>query len=232
MRFNTKTWPVYSAGTRQNKVDPKPAYQQGSVWSTTTRQLFIDSIIRGYDVPKFYLRQIDHPDFDYEVIDGQQRLTAIWAFLGNEYALSEDSDNVKGHDIAGKTFEGLHDDLKQDFQGYELSVIVVEDASDDEIEDMFLRFQSGVPLNGPEKRNAIAGQIRDFIHETARSHRLMTRSVTFKNNRYIYDEVVAQMLWIEAVGQCSFPISASARCIGQTSPFGLAHNRQRGLSGL
>ena len=200
MKLNTKTWPVFSAEARERKIDPKPPYQRGPVWSQMQQQLFIDSIIRGYDIPKLYLRQISDSGYEWEVIDGQQRLRAIWQFIQNRYSLSDESDPVSGHGLAGRLFSDLHDDLQQDFRAYELSVVVVEDAEDDEIEDMFLRLQNGVPLNSAEKRNAISGQIRNFIRDLAESHRVMTNSVPFKNNRYSHDEVVAQMLLIELNG--------------------------------
>ncbi len=200
MRLNPRTWPIFSAEARQKKIDPKPAYQRGPVWSQAQQQLFIDSILRGYDIPKLYLRSVSGADYEWEIIDGQQRLRAIWQFIDNRYPLSDDSDPVAGHKIAGKVFSDLHDDLQQEFRAYELSVIVVEDAVDDDIEDMFLRLQNGVPLNSAEKRNAISGQIRNFIRQVADTHKLMTTSVPFKNNRYSHDEVVAQMMLIELTG--------------------------------
>ena len=62
---------------------------------------------------------------------------------------------------------------------------------------MFIRLQNGVPLNSAEKRNAISGTMRDFIHNLATNHKLMTGSVRFPNNRYAHDESVAQMMLIE-----------------------------------
>ena len=163
MRLNTRTWPIFSAYSRRNKIDPKPAYQRGPVWSVSQQQLFVDSILRGYDIPKLYLRSNPRQQYEYEIIDGQQRLTAIWRYLDNKYALSDESDAVQGHQIADKLFEDIHDDLKQELQAYELSIVVVEDAQDDEVEDMFLRLQNGVPLNSAEKRNA-------YIRPNARLH--------------------------------------------------------------
>ena len=203
MKLNPKTWPIFSAETRQRKIDPKPPYQRGPVWSQSQQQLFIDSILRNYDIPKLYLRQITHiagSPYEWEIIDGQQRLRAIWQFIENKYPISEDSDSVSGHPIAGKLFGDLDDDLQQEFRAYELSMVVVEDAEDREIEDMFLRLQNGTSLNSAEKRNAMSGQIRDFIQGIAESHKVMTSSVAFGNARYAHDEVVAQMMLIEMNG--------------------------------
>ena len=83
---------------------------------------------------------------------------------------------------------------------YTLSIVEVAEALDQEVEDMFLRLQNGMPLNSAEKRNAISGAVRNFVHETAEDHKLMTVSVPFKNTRYHHDEMVAQMLRIELNG--------------------------------
>ena len=200
MKTHSRTWPVPTVKARKKKIDPKPQYQRGLVWSLSQKQLLIDSILRGYDIPKLYLRKIDNPDYDWEVVDGQQRLRAIWDFLENNYAVSEDSDPVDGHEVAGKVYEDLHYGIKEDLDAYTLDVVVIEEAEDQEIDDLFLRFQNGVPLNSAEKRNAISGNMRDFICKTALEHNLMTRSVAFSSRRYSHDEVVAQMMLMEIHG--------------------------------
>ena len=46
-------------------------------------------------MPKIYFREVD-PDslFKYEVVDGQQRIRAIWEFLDGEYELGEESSDL------------------------------------------------------------------------------------------------------------------------------------------
>ncbi len=207
MKLSKENWPVYSADRRRARIDPKPAYQRGPVWSQNHQQLFIDSVLRGFDIPKFYLRRVNEGPYDWEVIDGQQRLRAIWGFLRNEYPVSDDSDPVEKHGIAGKNFEDLQDQLVDSFLAYELAIVTVEEADDQEVEDMFLRLQNGMPLSSAEKRNAISGSIRNFVHGLAENNRLMTDSVAFANSRYSHDEVIAQMVLIEMHG--ALPQSAT-----------------------
>ena len=157
MNLNTHNWTVFSVDRRKNKIDPRPAYQRGPVWSVSHQQLFIDSILRGFDIPKLYLRTVDDDQYKWEVIDGQQRLRAIWGFLSNGYPVSDDSDPVDGHAIAGEFYKDLHEDLVDQLVAYELSIVSVEETNDQEVEDMFLRLQNGMPLNAAEKRNAISG---------------------------------------------------------------------------
>ena len=200
MKIVPKDWPVLTANRRRQKIDPKPAYQRGPVWSKSQQQLFIDSLLREFDIPKLYLRATDAEDYAWEVIDGQQRLRAIWSFYDNAFPVADDADDVDNISVAGLHYEDLHDEIQDTLDSYALDIVIVEDAADVEIEEMFIRLQNGGPLNSAEKRHAISGAMKDFIHFLADSHRLMTSSVAFQNARYSHDEVVAQMMLIERHG--------------------------------
>jgi len=87
MHIYSETWPLGTVRKREGKIDPKPPRQTGPRWSPYQKQLFIDSILRQYDIPKLYLRSVSRPPYQWEVIDGQQRLRAIWDFFRGEYPL-------------------------------------------------------------------------------------------------------------------------------------------------
>jgi hypothetical protein len=193
----TKPWPLYSVRMREPKIDPRPTYQRPSVWSMSKKQLLMDSILRRYDIPKLYLRAVDKPPYKYEVVDGQQRLRAIWEFCQDSFPLSE-CDPVHGHVVANKRFSELPNDLVDDFQTYELSFVILEDATEDEVEEMFTRLNNGETLTAAEKRNAMPGNMKDFVRELA-LHPLFGK-VPFKNTRYAFDQVCAQMTCLELAG--------------------------------
>jgi hypothetical protein len=74
-----------------------PRYQRESgVWSTAKQQLLIDSLLNDYDIPKVYLHDLQdeyeahRSQFKFAVIDGKQRLHAIWRFLSSEFPLADD----------------------------------------------------------------------------------------------------------------------------------------------
>ncbi|MCC6602813.1 MAG: DUF262 domain-containing protein [Anaerolineae bacterium] len=168
MKSVPKQWNVYIIFQREKKINPKPQYQRGAVWNLTKKQKLIDSILRGYDIPKFYLRISSDPDFEHEVVDGQQRLRAIWEFKNGEYPLGEDSNDLPE---LGDLSEKYHDELPSDTMDkiglFELNIVVIEQATDLEIRDLFLRLQEGVSLNPAEKRNAMPGNMRDFVADMA-----------------------------------------------------------------
>lgn len=197
-RFYSDPWSIYSVKFRRPKLNLHPQYQRGPTWSLGQRQRFIDSLLSDFDIPKFYLRKCDGSDsgYEWEVVDGQQRLTSIWGFLDNEFPLMVDSDKVEGHEVAGKFFNDLPDIVQDKLQSYGLTVVELE-ADNQEIEDMFLRLQDGDPLNSAEKRNAIFGNLRDFVHEIASAHKFFTSLVPIRNNRFAHDDLAAKMLRIE-----------------------------------
>lgn len=72
-----------------------PEYQRGEAWSVTQQKLLIDSILRGYPLPRFYFhRQTGtkgllgaSPVDRFEIIDGQQRIIAMHEFKNNNWSL-------------------------------------------------------------------------------------------------------------------------------------------------
>lgn len=54
-----------------------PEWQRGEVWNTERKQQLIDSVLRGWRLPKFYFVKWD--DEEYEVVDG--RPTAPYCHL-------------------------------------------------------------------------------------------------------------------------------------------------------
>src|SRR5438552_18736573 len=60
-----------------------PDWQREKVWDTTKKQQLIDSVLRGWKLPKFYFLKTSDDAEEFEVVDGQQRLAAIFEFFDN-----------------------------------------------------------------------------------------------------------------------------------------------------
>jgi len=150
-----------------------------------------------------YWRTVNRDDgVKYEVIDGQQRLRTIWEFKAGEFGLARDADPVDGISVAGKKYGDLDLDISTIFDAYPVDVVIVDDAvqndEEDEVREMFLRLQNGTTLKAQEKRNAMPGQMRDFIKEIA-GH-LFFKNCKFTNSRFTFDQVAAQMACLEMAG--------------------------------
>jgi hypothetical protein len=88
-------WPLLSFKEYENDINPKPKYQRRTVWKPEQRYMLIDSILRKIDIPKIYLRELDcDENYSYEIIDGKQRMSAIWDFLNDKFSLSEMSEEL------------------------------------------------------------------------------------------------------------------------------------------
>ena len=181
----------------KNNIEVRPAFQRELVWKKQTKQLLIDTILRGYDVPKFYWEETDKDQF--AVIDGQQRVTTIWDFKEDKFPLSKDAEKIDEEEIKGKKFSELSLSLKQKFDSANIDIVIIsEPESQDEIRDMFLRLQQGVTLKAQERRNAMPGKMRDFI-ENLSNHNIFEK-VDYKNIRFTYQQTAAQITLLEITG--------------------------------
>src|SRR3979490_1353219 len=64
------------------RIDLDADYQREKVWSRTDQEKLLDSIVRDIDIPKLYLAEVHaNEQFDFECIDGKQRLLTLSAFL-------------------------------------------------------------------------------------------------------------------------------------------------------
>lgn len=171
-------------------------YQRSYIWKTPKKQLLIDSILRDYDINKIFLRQLK--DGVYECLDGQQRLRGIFDFIDNEdesFCLGECSKNLG---LEGKTIEYLKNSYPQfyyKFLYYKIDAVVVYQAEEETTSDIFLRLQEGIPLNSPEKLNAMRGILRNKVVEIA-SHPFW-HSLGIGNYRFGHRYLCAQIVSLE-----------------------------------
>lgn len=162
-------------------VRPNPEYQRGLQWKRRQQQLLIDSMFRGYPLPRFYfeLRRTTDPlgtDIStLDVIDGQQRIIAMTQFRNDEWPLLE-SDKLPlppavkqlPSPWGGLTFSALSADLREQFLTLALPIVLIEDAdTPDEVRDLFIRLQAGTPLTTQQVRDAWPGNVGPYIERLA-----------------------------------------------------------------
>jgi hypothetical protein len=199
MNVNKKPWPLSTLFGLRKRIDTNPDFQRPAVWTTAQKQLLVDSILRGYDVPKLYWRRVPESKPDrYEVVDGQQRLRALWSYFSGEFALPRDAEPVGGAAIAGCSYDDLPDEVRTQLDVYPLDIVILDETDEDEVREMFLRLQNGTSLKAQEKRNAYPGKMRDFVRSLTQ-HALF-QSVAFANSRYNHDLVAAQFVCLEIAG--------------------------------
>lgn len=161
-----------------------PSFQRRSVWGKGAKSYLIDTILRALPIPIIFLRErqtdINTLEPSREVIDGQQRLRTLIAFVSPETLpdFEEGRDNFKiskthNKEFGNKTFKDLPDDVRQRILDYQFSVhIMPVDADDREVLQIFARMNStGLSLNKQELRNAeYFGELKTAVYQSANNH--------------------------------------------------------------
>lgn len=168
---------------REGMIVVNPEYQRGSVWKQPQQKRLIDSILRGYPIPFFYLHHIKRAVDEFqsqvlEVIDGQQRIKAIRTFYEGGFKLYDPKSEAAQAKFpafivdepcpwAGCSFDELPGDIKARFLGTELPIAQISSDNIHAPRDLFIRLQAGLPLNAQEKRDAWPGNFTEFVLKTA-----------------------------------------------------------------
>jgi rubredoxin len=149
----------------EGDLDPQPPYQRYEVWSPAKRSKLIESVLLGLPLPRLYFAE--NEDDKQEVVDGQQRLQALFRFINDDYALN----GLKQlPDLNGKKWSDLEKKLQGRVRQFSLSTVVIQKESDPELRyDLFERLNTGATgLNEQELRNAVyRGPYNDFIYKLA-----------------------------------------------------------------
>jgi len=170
-----------------------PDWQREEVWDDDKKQRLVDSILRGWKLPKFYF--VKTSEDDYLVEDGQQRLAAIFDFFSDELSLDSESARRFG----GRKYSELSRPVADSFDDFEIEFDVIEDATDEELKEFFQRLQGGMPLTSSEKLNAVHSKLRDFCRSAAK-HSFFKDTVSIPNTRYAHFDIVAKVVTVELEG--------------------------------
>lgn len=114
-------------------------YQRRAVWPRAAKSGLIASILKNRPVPPVVLQRFTSAQSgrsELIVIDGQQRLRAIFDFLNNHYPLGGVGSESKH---GGRRFGELSRDTQHKIESYELVVEELSGYSEGEIEDIFTR---------------------------------------------------------------------------------------------
>ena len=203
MDSKQETWPLLTFKDYEKDIDPNPVYQREEVWRQEQKNLLIDSVLRKIDIPKIYLRQLPPGQHKYEIIDGQQRMRSFWDFLNDKFALDDEAKDLdvdgQVYSVAGCKYSDLDHALRiERIHKCALNVVIVTEATEDEIADLFYRLNNGTPLSSAEVRNAMPGEVTKLVRRMA-THGFFL-NCAFKNRRMAYDQVAAMMLCVELYG--------------------------------
>lgn len=160
----------------KNIIKLNPDYQRKHRWEKGFSSRLIESLILNIPVPLIYLSQdvdvdeeVEEEVSRYSVIDGQQRLTAIYEFFKNEYPL-EELDVLS--DLNGSYYRDLPPFLIRRLEERTIRCLRIDSTVDGQVRyDIFERLNSGsVKLEAQELRNATCrGPFKQLIKRLAKN---------------------------------------------------------------
>lgn len=181
LNANDEDWDIDKFYNDREYFVKRPPYQRKSVWDTQKKKELIDSFIRQLYVPPVVLRQVvlDGNNLRLEVVDGQQRITAIQEFFDDEFALPDTPELRElnpDHEVAGKKYSELSEDVQEYIESQcSLKVIKlrgIDDPDNKEHQELatkvFWRLQQGEHLTNIEKNHSKTySPVRNYIVRTA-----------------------------------------------------------------
>src|SRR5262249_50296969 len=160
VEYGTKTILELRSLQEHGHLNLKPGFQRKTVWGISDYRKLIQSVLEGYPVPSIFLYRREENGFPvYDVLDGKQRLEAIFKFsrvppftrdwFAIKFRFEEDEDwywwDWKLLEKRGRTSK---------FLTYKIQVAEVSGELSD-IVDLFVRINStGKALTSSEKRHA------------------------------------------------------------------------------
>ncbi len=181
MERNVRNWSIEKLCKERGNI-VFPEYQREKrLWNEKDKRDLIDSMLKGIDIPKLYFYKVPGEKL-YEVIDGQQRLWAIWDFYDGLYKLS-----------GNRTFSKLKSQDRAKITDYQLQITEITEADEKELRLLFLRLQLGLLLNTGEKLHALTGVVKDFVFKRMCRHHFIKETITIPKRRFSKETLCAQI---------------------------------------
>lgn len=165
-----------SALDRPTWLSLQPFYQRRRRWNETRKSKLIESFIMNIPVPPCFLYESELAR--YEVMDGQQRISAIYDFYNNKFKLKG---LEQWPELNGRIYATLPSEIKRGLDRRSISYIVLLKESakttDDEVllrQQVFERLNTGgVELENQEIRHCIYHSKFDELLVELSSHDLL-----------------------------------------------------------
>lgn len=168
LEMNREKLPSFADSLKKpNYMETRPFYQRRDRWDAQKQSKLIESFLMNIPVPPLILYETSYNS--YEVMDGQQRITAIENFYNNKLQLTG---LEIWPELEGRTYESLPAKIKDGINRRAISTIVVITESLSDIEEalslkqlVFERLNTGgVSLSRQEIRNCIySGKFNELL---------------------------------------------------------------------
>lgn len=153
--------------SRQNHIILDSDFQREDVWNPKQKSELVESILMGLPIPIMYL--FEDASANLIVVDGRQRLTALFEFMDDTYKLTGLSILKK---LNGQKFSTIDAIYQAKLEDYQLGTQVIKPPTPDKIKfQIFDRVnRGGTTLNNQEMRNALyQGEATKLLDKLANS---------------------------------------------------------------
>ncbi|MDQ1638404.1 MAG: hypothetical protein QOF62_1743 [Pyrinomonadaceae bacterium] len=172
----------------RGKINPQPEFQRYYVWNHVKASRLIESLLLDIPIPVVYVAE--EANKTYSVVDGQQRITSIHAYIAGKFPDGKDF-SLSGlqvlTELNGKLFKELTTDLQEAISSAIVRLIIIDHDSDKDVKfEVFERLNLGaVKLNDQELRNSMyRGKYNELLRELSwNSHLLKILGATHPHNR-------------------------------------------------
>jgi hypothetical protein len=177
-------------------IDLQPNFQRGEVWGKQKKQRLIDSILRDWHIPPVHV--IENPITKrQEVLDGQQRLTAIRDFIRGDFPIDGHTEppDIEIRDLDGKRYVDLDSHWRRRINQFSIRVFRLVEFKASEPAELFFRLNQPTSLTSAEQRNAFFGPVRAQIKsivEGFTASGIRSQEIGFSNSRMAYDDVFSR----------------------------------------
>jgi Protein of unknown function DUF262 len=139
-------WDLYN----RKLLDLNPPYQRRSVWNQDYKDFFIDTVLNDYPAPAIFIYQEITPEgvSKVSIVDGKQRLSTLFEFANNEFAVFEKSTIER---LRGQFFKDFDVDVKQKFWKYQFAIEYLPSSDEKIIADIFDRINRNVTKLTPQE---------------------------------------------------------------------------------
>lgn len=175
VKTDKQDWPVETlyGWVNRGKLNLQPEFQRYFVWNESKASRLIESLLLDIPIPVIYVAEESNKT--YSVVDGQQRLTSICAFINGKFPNGRDfrlSSLQVLTELNRKFFRDLDQESQETILNSILRVIVIEKDSDPDVRfEVFERLNLGAEkLNDQELRNCIyRGSYNNLLCELAQN---------------------------------------------------------------
>lgn len=153
------TRPLDHFTERRSRLVMDQGYQRGSVWSVERRRNLIKSVLMGLPIGGIILNDRGYTPGgrDTAIIDGKQRIEALWAFVDDEFAVPAwwvgdqfiepgatfEPVTVDGETVDGIRYSGLNVKFHRQFENRAIPGLEAQDLTYQEEAETFLLINTG-----------------------------------------------------------------------------------------